>query len=95
MIERWTDELKQQLIMASKLDVAISNTAVGTYEQKRMEGFKWSAPKFTGEQWAEMVMKRDKYRINLGKGGDLWEGGRGVPTKIIIGLYFYCNIDFY
>ena len=35
-IERSTDELEQQLIMASKIDVAISNTVVGKYEQKRM-----------------------------------------------------------
>ena len=69
-IERLTDELEQQLIMASKMDIAISNTAVGWYEQKRMEDFKWSTPKLTDKQWAEMLTERDKYTTNLGKGGD-------------------------
>ena len=47
MIERWTDEPKQQLITARKKDIAIGDTAVGQFEQKRMENFKQSTQKFT------------------------------------------------
>ncbi len=54
MIERWTDELEKELIAASKTDLEIGNTAVGGYEQRRMEDFKQVVPKFTDEQWASL-----------------------------------------
>ncbi len=60
-IERWTDELNEQLIAASKTDIEIGNTAVGRYEQRRMEDFMQAAPKFTNEQWAIMNAERDRH----------------------------------
>jgi hypothetical protein len=70
MIERWTDELEEQLIAASKTDIAIGNTAVGKYEQRRMEDFKQAAPKFTDEQWASLNAEREQHATNQGLGGD-------------------------
>ena len=69
-IERWTDELEEQLIAASKKDIEIGNTAVGRYEQRRMEYFKQAAPKFTDEQWAIMNTEREQHATNQGLGGD-------------------------
>ena len=69
-IERWTDELEQQLITASKTDIAIGDTAVGRYEQRKMEDFKLAAPKFTNEQWAIMNAEREQHTTNQGLGGD-------------------------
>ena len=69
-IERWTDELEEQLIAASKTDIEIGDTAVGRYEQRRMEDFKRAAPKFTDEQWAIMNAERDQHATNQGLGGD-------------------------
>ena len=59
-IERWTDELEEQLIAASKTDIEIGDTAVGRYEQRRMEDFVQAAPKFTDDQWAQMVAERER-----------------------------------
>jgi hypothetical protein len=58
-IERWMDELEEQLIAASKTDLEIGDTAVGRYEQRRMEDFKQVAPKFTDEQWASLNAERE------------------------------------
>jgi hypothetical protein len=58
-IERWTDELEEQLIAASKTDITIGNNAVGRYEQRKMEDFKQAAPKFTDEQWAILNAERE------------------------------------
>jgi hypothetical protein len=69
-IERWTDELEQQLITASKTDIAISDTAVGRFEQKRMEDFKQSTPKFIDKQWGIMNAEREWHATNQGLGGD-------------------------
>jgi hypothetical protein len=69
-IERWTDELEEQLIAASKTDIEIGDTAVGRYEQRRMEDFMQAAPKFTNEQWAIMNAERDRHATNQGLGGD-------------------------
>jgi hypothetical protein len=69
-IERWTDKLEQQLITARKKDIAIGDTAVGRFEQKRMEEFKRSTPKFTDEQWAIMNAERERHATNQGLGGD-------------------------
>ena len=69
-IERWTDELEEQLIAASKTDLEIGNTAVGRYEQRRMEDFKQVAPKFTDEQWASLNAERERHATNQGLGGD-------------------------
>jgi hypothetical protein len=69
-IERWMDELEQQLITASKTDIAIGDTAVGRYEQRKMEDFKLAAPKFTNEQWAIMNAERERHATNQGLGGD-------------------------
>ncbi len=69
-IERWTDELEEQLLAASNTDIAIGDTAVGRYEQRRMEDFKRAAPKFTDEQWAIMNAERDQHATNQGLGGD-------------------------
>jgi hypothetical protein len=66
MIERWADELEEQLIAASKTDIAIGDTAVGRYEQRRMEDFKQAAPKFTDEQWAIMNTERERHMTNQG-----------------------------
>ncbi len=59
MIERWTDELEEQLIAASKTDIAIGDTAVRRYKQRRMEDFKQAAPKLTDKQWAIMNVERE------------------------------------
>ena len=69
-IERWTDELELQLIMVSKADIAIGDTAIGWYEQRRIDDFQQSAPKFTDEQWAIMSAEREPHTTNLGLGGD-------------------------
>ena len=69
-IERWTDELEEQLLAASNTDIAIGDTAVGRYEQRRMEDFKRAAPKFTDKQWAIMNAERDQHATNQGLGGD-------------------------
>ncbi len=70
-IVRWTDELEQeQLIAASKTDIEIGDTAVGRYEQRRMEDFKLAATKFTNKQWAIMNAERDRHATNQGLGGD-------------------------
>jgi hypothetical protein len=69
-IERWTDELEEQLIAASKTDIAIGDTAVERYEQRRMEDFKQAAPKFTEEQWASLNTEREQHATNQGLGGD-------------------------
>ena len=69
-IERWTDELEEQLIAASKTDIAIGDTAVGRYEQRRMEDFKQAAPKFNDEQWASLNAEREQHATNQGLGGD-------------------------
>jgi hypothetical protein len=69
-IERWTDELEEQLIAVSKTDIAIGDTAVGRYEQRRMDDFKQVAPKFTDKQWAIMNAKRERHATNQGLGGD-------------------------
>jgi hypothetical protein len=69
-IERWTDELEEQLIAASKTDIEIGDTAVGRYEQRRMEDFVQAAPKFTNEQWAIMNAERDRHATNQSLGGD-------------------------
>ena len=58
--EPWTDNLERQLVAASSTDIAIGDTAVGRYEQKRQEDFKRAAPKFTDDQWAQMVAEREK-----------------------------------
>ncbi len=70
MIERWTDQLGEQLLAVSKMDIAISDTAVGRYEQRKMEDFKLAAPKFTDEQWAIMNAAREQHVTNQGLGGD-------------------------
>ena len=49
-IEQWTDNLEQQLLAASSMDIAIGNTAERGYEQKQMEDFNWAATKFTEDQ---------------------------------------------
>jgi hypothetical protein len=59
-IERWTDDLERQLVAAGSTDIAIGDTAVGRYEQKRQEDFKRAAPKFTDDQSAQMVAEREK-----------------------------------
>jgi hypothetical protein len=69
-IERWTDELEEQLIAASKTDIAIGDTAVGRYEQKRMKDFEDVVPKFSHEQWATFLSERDQHATNQGLGGD-------------------------
>jgi hypothetical protein len=58
-IEQWTDNLEQQLLVASSMDIAIGNTAVRRYEQKQMKDFKWAAPKFTEDQRAVMLPKEE------------------------------------
>ena len=60
MVKRWTDQLEEQLLVVSKMDIGIGNTAVGRYEQRRMEDFKQVAPKFTDEQWAIMNTEREQ-----------------------------------
>ena len=70
MVSRWTDELEEQLLVASKTDIAIGDTAVGRYVQRRMEDFKQAAPKFTDEQWAIMNAERERHATNQGLGGD-------------------------
>ena len=69
-IERWTDGLEEQLLAACKTDIAIGDTAVGRYEQRRMEDFKQAAPKFTDEQWAIMNAEREQHATNQGLEGD-------------------------
>ncbi len=69
-IERRTDEPEEQLIAASKTDIEIGDTAVGLYEQRRMEDFVQAVPKFTNEQWAIMNAKREQHATNQGLGGD-------------------------
>ncbi len=69
-IERWKDELEEQLIAASKTDIEIGDSTVGRYEQRRMEDFMQAAPKFTSEQWAIMNAERDRHATNQGLGGD-------------------------
>ena len=69
-VERWTDELEEQPIAASKTDIAISDTAVGRYEQRKMEDFKQATPKLTDEQWAVMLVEREQPSTNQGLGGD-------------------------
>jgi hypothetical protein len=56
-IEQWTEDLEQQLLVASSMDITIGNTAVRRYEQKQMEDFKLAAPKFTKDQRAVMLPK--------------------------------------
>ncbi len=70
MIERWTDELEEQLIAVSETDIAIGDTAVGRYEQRRMEDFKQVAPNFTDKQWTIMNTEREWHATNQGLGGD-------------------------
>jgi hypothetical protein len=86
MIERCTDELEQQLITASTMDIAIGDTAVGRYEQKRMEDFQQSAPKFMDEQWSIMNVEREQHATNQGLGGDHRRVVGGPPIIIIISL---------
>ena len=69
-IERWTDGLEEQLIAVRKPDIAIGNTTVGKYEQKRMEDFKQASPKFTDKQWAIMNAERERHAANQGLGED-------------------------
>ncbi len=57
--------VSHQLLAASNTDIAIGDTAVGRYEQRKMEDFKLAAPKFTDEQWAIM-----NAATNQGLGGD-------------------------
>jgi hypothetical protein len=49
-INRWTDELEEQLIAVSKTDIEIGNNVVGRYEQRRMEDFKQAVPIFSDKQ---------------------------------------------
>ncbi len=42
-IKQWTDDLERQLAAASSTDIAIRDTSVGRYEQKRQH--RWSLRK--------------------------------------------------
>jgi hypothetical protein len=77
MVKRWTDQLEEQLLVVSKMDIGIGNTAVGRYEQRRMEDFKQAAPKFTDEQWSEYGERATHDKPGPGRGPI--GGGREVP----------------
>ena len=68
--KKWTDKLEEQLIAASKKDIAIGDTAVGRFEQKMKDNFKRSATKFTDEEWAEFNDERERHATHQGLGGD-------------------------
>ena len=51
--------------MTFNSNIALSNTAVGRYEQKKREDFKRAARKFTEEEWAAMTADRSEYTVAM------------------------------
>jgi hypothetical protein len=57
-IERWTDNNKNVLQQASRLDLDVGDTALGRLAEQRKKEFRLTAREFTEEEWAEILAAR-------------------------------------
>ena len=58
MIERWTDDDKNALQQASRLDLDVGDTVLGRLAEQRKKEFRLTVRKFAEEKWAEILVAR-------------------------------------